>query len=429
MRRIGSLHAAVRLRRYKEKLIKSRQCMSCVLPHWLQHRGGSGFGARGLFQPWLLAPWNQFTLAWAVLVVISGVVIMPGVASAAPNPFGAPSSWSVPVSRTAEVVPQADGGVIANTSITTGGVASGGGNLVGITGGGDVQWKVPYVDQEYIDPFNLVTDHRGQHYWIDSRGSANRIIASSGSVELWSKPVNGGVGQHLAVGANGELYDFENDNTLHGYHASDGQDIFPAVKVGDLSGAVTNNLFVYNKGLIVISSEQISYFDLAGHQLSGPFSLTRELGQPILRSVSVSPNGDIFGSFFTSLPACNAPGTQTKVAKFTPTGLAWIATLSPGLTCTNSGIDVNVTPSGGIVVAGVSVSNGSRLVQHVTEDGQPDWLASVPTLPNTGDNVFFAPKVDEHGQIVLAQRFGFDCGLSSDNCVGVQIDRLVSYEM
>ena len=164
-----------------------------------------------------------------------GLLAAPSVATAEPSPFGNGSTWSVPLRYSAQLTPELSGGVIANTAFASGGVPPEGDTLVGITASGNVDWRVPYHHQDIVSTAPVV-DNAGNHYWVyqPSGGVEWDVVASKGATENWSHPITDNADHHLAVGTNGQLYDFAN-HSLSGYASENGEALFPPVSLPEFT--------------------------------------------------------------------------------------------------------------------------------------------------------------------------------------------------
>jgi hypothetical protein len=75
------------------------------------------------------------------------------------------SASSTTVRYMADLSPLANGGVVANTAMSAGGVPTGGDELAGLDSNGGVDWSVPYQDQDTISP-GPISDASGNVYYV-----------------------------------------------------------------------------------------------------------------------------------------------------------------------------------------------------------------------------------------------------------------------
>jgi outer membrane protein assembly factor BamB len=186
----------------------------------------------------------------AALTAFSAAVLIPTTAVAET----ATGSSSASVRYVADLSPLANGGVLANTAIGGGGVPTGGGDaLVALNNGGDVDWNVPYEDQDQIWQAP-VSDAAGNVYYVSypGDGSTPQLVATRGGTVQWSKPVDAGNSPRPAVGANGQLYVLDG-NSLRGLDAGDGHDLFPAFALSEFQSGSYDRLFAYDRGLVIYS--------------------------------------------------------------------------------------------------------------------------------------------------------------------------------
>ncbi len=360
------------------------------------------------------------SLTVVLLCTLVFSMLVPGVAAAAPSPFGNGAAWSVPVRHFAALSPQPNGGVIANTAISNGGVPSGGDALVGINATGTASWNVGYQDQDYIGP-GPVVDASGNTYRVQNPGSGQaRLIAASGSTEKWSKSVTGL--DLLAVGANGQVYGMTG-STLHGYDASDGHELFAGVALSGFAYGSSDKLLAYDRGLVAYSgSGRVWYLGYDGRTAGGPFTASPAPADAVGRDVSASATGELFVVWYTQTltpEGCLDANGDAKLTKFGPAGVAWTKTLPHITRCNHGGPYVAATPNGGAVVVS-HVSSGAD-VQYVDGSGQAGWHQTITSPAGTYLRGVQAPHVDGTGQVLLAINFSFDCNLWSDACAGVQV--------
>jgi lysophospholipase L1-like esterase len=321
----------------------------------------------------------------------------------------------------ADLSPLAAGGVVANTAIATGGVPTGGDELVGLDSSGGVDWTVPYQDQDYITP-QPISDASGNVYYVRYPGdrSPAQLVATRGTTVRWSKPLDSSADQGLAVGTNGQLYELDG-NTLHGRDASDGHDLFSPLALNEFASGSYDRLFAYDQGLVIHSGYgKILYVDYAGKVTGGPYTYSIDPASAFERDIAASATGDLFIAWYdqalTSEGCLDANG-DTHLAKYSPAGLAWTETLPHASRCNTSGPHVAATPNGGAVVSGSSDVNGAT-VQYADASGGGTWRRDITDVRGV-----LRPHVDENGEIFITTGFAFDCHLWSDVCTGVQVSR------
>jgi hypothetical protein len=324
----------------------------------------------------------------------------------------------------ADLSPLANGGVIANTAVATGGVPSGGDELVGLNADGSVDWNVPYQDQDVISP-GPISDASGNVYYVRYPGdrSPAQLVAARGTTVRWSKPLDSGADQRLAVGTNGQVYELDGNN-LHGRDASDGHDLFPPLALSEFASGSYDRLFAYDQGLVIYSGYgKILYVDYAGKVTGGPYTYSVDPASTFERDIAASATGDLFIAWYDQAltsEGCLDTDHDTHLAKYSPAGLAWSETLPHVSRCNTSGPHVAATPNGGAVVSGSSDVNGAT-VQYADASGVAIWRRDITTVRGV-----LRPHVDQNGEIFITTGFAFDCHLWSDICTGVQVSRFGS---
>ncbi len=368
---------------------------------------------------------GSLTVVLLCTLVLS--MLVPGIATAAPSPFGNGAAWSVPVRHWAALAPQPNGGVVVNTAISSGGVPSGGDAVVGINATGTASWNVGYQDQDYIGP-GPVVDASGNTYRVQNPGTGQaRLIAASGSGEKWSKPLPDGVDYQLAVGANGQVYSTVG-STLYGYDASDGHELFAGVLLNGFAYGSSDKLLAYDRGLVAYSgSGRVWYIGYDGRLAGGPFTASPAPVDSVGRDVAASATGELFVVWYTQTltpEGCLDANGDTMLTKFGPAGVAWTKTLPHVTRCNYGGPYVAATPNGGAVVVS-HVSSGAD-VQYVDGSGQPGWHKAIAAPPDTFVRTVESVHVDGTGHVIVPITFGFDCNLWSDSCLGVQVSHLAA---
>jgi len=158
----------------------------------------------------------------SVVVAFSGAFLTP-LAAIADTTSG--SANSTPVRYQAYLSPLANGGVVANTALSTGGVPTGGDELVRLDSEGAVDWTMPYQDNDIIRPAPS-WDASGDVYYVRTPAdlSPAELVASRGSTVRWSKLFDRGANAQPAVGASGQLYVLAG-NTLMAFGVGDGDNL------------------------------------------------------------------------------------------------------------------------------------------------------------------------------------------------------------
>jgi hypothetical protein len=227
----------------------------------------------------------------------------------------------------------------------------------------------------------------------------------------------------MVIGVNGNLYTLE-AGALNGYAAIDGTPLFAPVTPTGLSGA-DEQLFAFDKGIIVASPSGVEYFTLSGRPAGGPYPLTASA--TAFPAFAAQPNGDLFAAGMTSgIPfnACNTRKTKTMLEKVTPSGRAWLSTLPWKSRCNGYGLVLNTVPNGGVIVSSAT-DTGHGGYQYVNAAGVTGWYSETTGPAISGGSMSpYPPQVDTNGDLVAENSFGFACNLRSDDCAGVQIDRL-----
>jgi hypothetical protein len=328
---------------------------------------------------------------------------------------------STPVRYYADLSPTPDGGVIADTAIAGGGVPTGGDALLGIDATGAATWRVPYQDQDLIFP-RPVVDAAGSSYYVKYPGGHTtlQLIAGDGATVRWSKPVDPTLDHRLAIGANGQLYDFAG-NALHGYARNDGRELFTPVALTEFASGSYDRLFAYDNGLILYSGfGKILYVDYAGNVVGGPYTYAVDPASVFERDSAASATGDLFLTWYDQAltpDACLDGSGHTMVAKYTPAGNAWTKPLTYVSRCNRGGPYVAASPNGGAIVSGSSDADAT--VQSVNASGETTWRQDIAG-PSGGVRTVQRAHVDETGQVMLATNFLFLCNYP-DRCAGIQI--------
>jgi hypothetical protein len=324
----------------------------------------------------------------------------------------------------ADLSPLANGGVVANTAQAAGGVPSGGDELVGLDADGGVDWSVPYQDQDTIWPAAPVSDASGNVYYVRYPGdrSAAQLVATRGATVRWSEPLESGASPLLAVGANGQLYEFDG-NSLHGRDAADGHDLFPPLALNEFASGSTDRLFASDRGLVVHSGfGKIVYVDYAGHITGGPYTYNVDPASLFERDIAASATGDLFIAWhdqaLTSQGCLDADG-NTYLDKYSPAGPAWTRTLPHVSRCNNGGPYVAATPNGGAVVS--SSTDLGATVQYADASGGGIWRRDITTPADSSPRGALRAHVDETGKIFITTNFAVACNQWSDVCGGVQV--------
>lgn len=363
----------------------------------------------------------RFAITAPVTCALVGGVLAIAPASSAGAAAAPPPSVSLRYDALPVALP--DGSLIADTAIASGGVPTGGAALQGVAADGTPSWNIPYQDQESIYPAPI-TDNKGNYYWVDSQVSGDRLVASHAATETWSIPITTGSIESMVVGTDGNIYTLQG-NSLDAYAAADGRPLFSAVPLTGFLGGSTDQLFAYNKGVIVAAPNQVQYFDYTGNSAGGPYPLTASA--TAFATFAAQPNGDFFAAGMTSgvpFNGCSAPDTNTMLEKVTPSGSAWLHTLPWESRCNSYGLILNTMPDGGVVISSTT-DTGHGGYQYVNAAGATGWYSETtgPAITN-GSMSPYRPHVDTNGNVVAESAFEFGCNLYSDDCVGVQIDRL-----
>ena len=111
------------------------------------------------------------SLLLLVAAVVSAGVLVPAVAGADTSTSGA--AYSSSVRYWADLSPLANGGVLVDTAIATGGVPTEGEELVGLGSSGAVDWSTPYQNQDTIAP-PPVSDAAGNRAGTVTRETTRR---------------------------------------------------------------------------------------------------------------------------------------------------------------------------------------------------------------------------------------------------------------
>jgi hypothetical protein len=321
----------------------------------------------------------------------------------------------------------ANGGVLVDTAIATGGVPTGGDELVGLGSSGTVDWSTSYQNQDTISP-PPVSDAAGNHYYVKypGDGSTAQLIASRGAVVRWSKPVGSGVTGRLAVGANGQVYELAG-NSLLGFDANSGDPLFTPLPLNEFFSGSFDRLFAYDQGLVIYSGYgKVLYVNYSGHIIGGPYTHTLDEAGVFERDIAASATGDLFVVWYDQAlysDGCLDADGNTVMARFTPSGLSWTQNLAHVSRCNHGGPYVAATPNGGAVVSGSS--DVGATVQAVDASGQVTWRRDITPPADSGARGALPAHVDETGQVLLTTSFAFGCGLLSDICAGVQVSRFL----
>lgn len=325
--------------------------------------------------------------------------------------------WNEPMGDEGMIIPAADGSLITTKctyhSTTDADIPY---TLQQVAPDGRLDWR---RGTDNSDCFDNIRDSAGNDYYLmtNRAGAHIRSVNAQGWVRWTTSPLphmidTSGYGPPT-LGTNGDIYFAVYNAYGTGY----------LLGVDEETGAVTVDqylgfpvaIYAYSAGLVLADgSSTVEYL-----RYDGSTRATYDVSSIDFTRASFA--GGTGGTIFAAGPSPASPCSGTtsfRVAKITPSGIAWTWT-DPKASCTTYG-DAAATPDGGVVTTeGPGTGAATGYVESLDQHGHQRWRMSLTTA---GGLLFAAtPMVDNHGIVVIPRYTQYNCVSMPGTCFGLQV--------
>lgn len=317
--------------------------------------------------------------------------------------------WSEPMGDEGIILPAKDGSIVttkcSSHNETDADVPY---TLQQVAPSGALDWRRGSDGNGWSECQGNVRDRLGNDYFFFSNATGGHIrsVTSQGWTRWTTAALPDLIDEDLyarpTVGANGNVYFALYDAYGHGYLVGVSQGSGEIVLTKQLGFPLS--LTAYTGGLVVVDG----YGGVQYLNYDGTEKATYPVTGIALPGASFSPGPE--GTVFISGPSEAGEGCTGseyfRVAKVSPTGVAWTKTDSH-LGCSPRGAPA-ATPNGGVVTTEVVASGSPAYVKSYSSEGTLLWTKEIaPTV--AGFTTAGAPLVDEHGIVMVPYYTQYEC--------------------